>query len=267
MLSLVNYIKTCFGTPTDGIVKENELCVCMTFDKSKFDNLIQDGIMISGTQPTINDNSIEYIKLGELYFCRKIYRELAWLNQETENMEWDNTRTPLYRRIVPTPWETVDHGFIIEEIIKNVSDHTSKNYIEYGVRDGIILNRIAPLVKTAYGVDLNPTNVEHDNIEFTQCYTDEYSINHLPSLEYYFAFIDADHKFESVNNDFMHIYKNIQSGGIIFLHDTYPCCEQMTSPMGSYNCYKTPIQIKKDYPGIEILTLPLNPGVTIIRKS
>lgn len=266
MLSLFNYIKACFGTPNEGKVNENELCVSMKFDKTKFDNLVQDGIMITGEKPDINDNSIEYVKIGELYYCRKTYRELAWLNPESQQMEWDDTRTPLYRRIIPIPWETVDHGFVIEEIIKHVSNHNDKNYIEYGVRDGIILNRIAPLVKTAYGVDLNPTNVNNNNIIFTQSYTNEFSTNQLPSIVYHFAFIDADHKFVSVYDDFQHIYKHIQPGGYIFLHDTYPCCEEMTSPGGSYDCYKTPIHIKKEYPGIEILTLPLNPGLTIIRK-
>ena len=32
------------------------------------------------------------------------------------------------------------------------------------------------------------------------------------------------------------------------------------------DCYKTPIEIKNKYKNLEIITLPLNPGVTIIRK-
>ena len=42
---------------------------------------------------------------------------------------------------------------------------------------------------------------------------------------------------------------------------------EMLSPRGSGDCYKVPIILKKEFKNkIELLTLPLNPGVTIIRK-
>jgi hypothetical protein len=45
----------------------------------------------------------------------------------------------------------------------------------------------------------------------------------LHSLKYEFAFINAGQRFESTFKDLKNIYKFIQSGGLVFLHDKYPC--------------------------------------------
>jgi hypothetical protein len=97
--------------------------------------------------------------------------------------------------------------------------------------------------------------------------TDNFSINYLPLVNFDYAFIDADHSHKQVVIDFEYMYKHINNGGYIFLHDTYPCMEENLKPTACNDCYLSPLTIKKKYPEIEILTLPLNPGLTIIRKN
>ena len=105
-----------------------------------------------------------------------------------------------------------------------------------------------------------------NNCEFFQMTTDKFSSNFLPSIKFNAAFIDADHSSISGFKDFENLYKFLQPGGYIFLHDTYPCVDYLLSPTFCNDCYKTPIKIKKTYSDIEILTFPFNPGLTIVRK-
>ena len=259
---LTEYIENCLQARDN-----TEFISVEKFNIDAFNSLQQDGIMCSYTQPPILKN-IEYVNIGPVYISRKIDRSLHWLNPTTNEFEWTDSRDPLYRRMIPPPEETVDHSFLIQSIIETVDPLKTGVYIEYGVRDAKILNYISQYVKMAYGVDINSTNPVRDNVLFTQCKTDFFSQVFLPNIKYNFAFIDADHKFESVFKDFQYIFKYITKGGYIFLHDTYPCNEFYLNVNGCADCYRTPIEIKKHYTQheLEILTLPLHPGFTIIRK-
>ena len=80
-------------------------------------------------------------------------------------------------------------------------------------------------------------------------------------------FIDADHKFESSLSDFELILPYVNEDGLIFIHDTYPASVKWTNPGFCGDSYKTAEFIRKNYyDKCEILTLPLHPGISIIRK-
>lgn len=147
-------------------------------------------------------------------------------------------------------------------------DKNSKNktYIEYGVRDGECIEKIAKYVGKCYGVDMIKYNNKSSNIEMYSSSTDDFSYQKLPGIKFDYAFIDADHSSKQVSIDFDHIYRYINPGGYIFLHDTYPCMEQNLLPTACHDCYKTPLIIRNKYPYIEMLTIPINPGFTIVRK-
>lgn len=214
-------------------------------------------------------------KLDDYYLIKKCYKNLHWLNDDG-SFSFTNNQEPLYRRLLPGSFnralETVDHTFIIKTIISYMKNKINYNnqkntYIEYGVRDASNLNQIIPIVDNTYGIDIINSKLHHNSCNFFTGSTDDFSLNHLPNIKFHFAFIDADHKFESCIKDFDNIFKYIQPGGFIFLHDTYPCNLQLLNPEFCNDCYKTPIMIKEKYPNIEILTIPLNPGLTIIRKN
>lgn len=270
-MKLVEYIRECLR-PRGILEWVNEI----RFDVNKFMNMKQDGIYISRERPSgVNRSDIEYINVGDNYISRRTIRQVAWLKDDG-SYEWDNTDESLYRRLLPPPIETVNHTLIIESVIdeykKNIKAEV--RYLEYGVRQGDNFARLSEHVSEAYGVDM----VVQDGISRfsrgklnTQLYemrTDEFRDNVLPYMgDMDIVFIDADHSSKSVISDFEGVIFRVNVGGYIVMHDTYPCNEDYLDVGGCYDCYKTPMYIKEKYGDrIEVLTLPLNPGVTIVRR-
>ena len=264
MLELFKYIHNSIKARGD-----NEFYMNNDFSIEIFENLVQDGFMITNQEPPqeIKDKKqIEYIQINNIYISKKIYRNIEWLNDDG-TLNFVLHQEPIYRRLIPEPMETVNHTFIISSIIDYLNQGEKKGtYIEYGVRCGKNLNAISKIVDKSYGIDFcKKPEILFDDINYYNGYTDDFSRDELPKIKSNYAFIDADHKFESVIKDFRNIYKYIDINGIIFLHDTYPTMEIMVNDY-CFDCYKTPLAIKEEFKNIEILTLPLNPGVTIIRK-
>lgn len=260
---LVEYIKSCYS-PKD----VSEFVVLKSFDADAYNGLKQDGIMIVTHEIPTNEqieNKDCIVILPSTSILRKNYPlQIEWL-KEDNSIEFDMSNEPLYRRFVPPPIETVDHTLIISSIV-SATNPSHKTYVEYGVRSGTSLEVVAPLVLVAHGIDVNDYTPSSKNILFHRMLTDTFSQTQLPSISYDYAFIDADHSSNQVLIDFEHIYNYINPGGYIFLHDTYPCEPTLLQPHYCNDCYQTPLLIRKKYPSIQMLTLPLNPGLTIIHK-
>jgi len=265
MNRMIQYISECIQ-PVD----KSEMYITNEFKLDELKAMKQDGIYI-----VIEDKTTTHIPIGvdwarvcsNIIICRNNHpRQIAWLNPDW-TVSFDLSRTPIYRRIVPLPWETVDHALIITSIIEaNFINTYKKNYIEYGVRHGDCIEKIAPYVNIAYGVDIHTYTPTLSNIQMFSGTTDEFSLSHLSNISYHYAFIDADHCAKQAFVDFENIYTYIHTGGYIFLHDTYPCLEESLSPSGCNDCFLTPLKIRVKYPNIEMLTFPLNPGLTIVHK-
>jgi hypothetical protein len=287
MNSLINYIIIALKP------KSNNEIFFETEDnkyEQHFTNMVQDALFVTSEKPVINEYKIypegkllklhdkETVKIGKYYLSRKcgnkgvitVPRHIAWLNPMTEEYEWDSTQESLYRRMIPPPIETLDHSRIIENVLLEYKAEVDElNYVEYGVRSGDNLLRQAKYCKLAYGVDLTPIDLLTTNVKLYASYTDDFSNQVLPYIKYNAAFIDADHSSKSAFKDFQSIFKYIDVGGYIFLHDTYPCDEEFLDKNACHDCYKTPNLIKEKYSleDLEILTIPIHPGLTIVRKS
>ena len=259
---ILSYITSCIQ-PRSNL----EYSEINNFDQTLYDNMKQDAILVlkNNNIPTLKGR--DYLTINNSTILRKNYPlELEWLNKDgTYNFAKNND--PIYMRLQPPPLETVDHTYIISKIVSATNKKDDCGYIEYGVRCGRTLETISKLVNRSYGIDIDVYNPKNINIKFFRMITDEFSTSVLPHIEYDYAFIDADHTCSQVLIDFDYLYKYINKGGYIFLHDTYPCREDLLEPCGCNNCYLTPIKIREKYPDIEMLTLPLNPGLTIIRKN
>jgi len=262
IMDFMNYIKDCLKPQgTDELIIDNE------FNLSNYVKLKQDGMMLVKCNNNINllPSGNDKIKIGNFVLIRKnVPLELDWLKKNGDII-FDNSNIPLYRRCVPPPIETINHVFIISKVI-GATSRNNKNYIEYGVRNGNSVEPISKLVKKVFAVDINDYFPQNKNIEFYKMLTDNFSNNYLPNINFDYAFIDADHSSKQVLIDFLNIYKYINKGGYIFLHDTYPCSEFFLRADYCNDCYLTPIKIREVFPDIEMLTLPINPGLTIIRK-
>lgn len=284
-MDLIKYIHSCIK-PND----KKEYVSSYLFEKKLYDDLIQDGFYVC-KHITDNDKQhlTDYIQLGEYYIIRKVIKEITWLKDDgsyTWYKDENNINTPIYRRFVPPPIETVNHTYIINIIMDHVLEKVKNpTYIEYGIRWGENFKCISLVNKNGInvGVDLDISHMElhkpflneqNINYEFYKMTTDDFSKQILPKFRPHIAFIDADHYSLSVIKDFENTLMYLQPGGYIILHDTYPCSEEFLSKNGSYDCYKVPLYIKEKYiknnttnvQKLEIITLPLNPGVTIVHK-
>lgn len=261
------------------IIKENSDNLTNHLVKSniKQDTLII--VLVYNKLPLLLNYSFEIVKIesneNEIYFIKKLgklpYKNIAWLDEITSQLNFSTNRDFIYNTILPTDfnpikYETLDHTYFFE-CFYGINDCKDKNYIEYGVRTCSNLNKVSKFFKTCHGVDIINYNCTSNNIKKYIMDTSVFAKDILPTLNFDFCFIDASHNFKDVYNDFVNIFKYINTNGIIFLHDTYPCDESFLDKNACYDCYKTPLKIKEVYKDkIQILTIPLNPGLTIIKK-
>jgi predicted O-methyltransferase YrrM len=173
---------------------------------------------------------------------------------------------PIHLRNIPPPSETFDHISFLEMMAKWIKP---ENYLELGVRDSKCFKVISKYAIKSTGVDMQPLHTEFKkNMSFYLGSTDQYfeSIKDT-NIQFDFVFIDADHSHEQSLKDFMNVSKHIVEDGFIFLHDTYPYDPVMLSPDLCNDAYQTPLFIKQNLiRDFEVITLPFNPGLTIIKK-
>jgi len=125
------------------------------------------------------------------------------------------------------------HTDIIENIAASIKPDA---YLELGLYQGDTFNRVSPYCKRAVGVDIKKVNI---NGEFFLGHTADYFdaiVNDI--CKFNLIFIDADHSFQSVKNDFNSAVKHLAPGGVIILHDTDPETDELFSPGYCGDSYK-----------------------------
>jgi predicted O-methyltransferase YrrM len=173
---------------------------------------------------------------------------------------------PIYLRNIPPPSETFDHVSFLEMMAKWIKP---ERYLELGVRDLKCFRTISKYTNYSVAVDMQPIELEvKKNTQFFLGSTDKYFDSIKDSnIQFDFIFIDADHSHEQSLKDFLNASKHIVEDGFIFLHDTYPYDPIMLSADLCHDAYKTPLYIKQNLiHDFEIVTLPFNPGLTIVKK-
>lgn len=84
------------------------------------------------------------------------------------------------------------------------------------------------------------------------------------------AFIDGDHEYKQVREDFYHVLRYTVKGGYIFLHDTYPPDKSWTVPERCGTVYKLrkELELNGNGFGFEIFTFDksaFDVGLTMVR--
>ena len=172
---------------------------------------------------------------------------------------------PIHLRNIPPPIETFNHIEFLSLISSWVRPEC---YLELGVRAGVNFQTIAKHCKKAIGVDTSPPPFElSSNMEYHTMYTDEYFESLDKDIMFDMVFIDADHSHQQSLKDFLNVKDRVIKDGFIFFHDTYPYNEKLFVPNLCNDVYKTALYIKQNLiDEFEIVTLPINPGVTIVKK-
>ena len=161
--------------------------------------------------------------------------------------------------------ETYPHYTIIEHLASWIKPI---NYLEIGVRWGNVYHLVAPFTENCYLVDINFLDIPYTpNSKKFEMTSDAFFNIINPDIKFDMVFIDGDHSKEQVYKDFINVKDRVIDDGFIILHDTYPCDERMIKPENSNNCWEAMLDIKNNYKNEwEYITLPFNPGLTLMKK-
>lgn len=143
-----------------------------------------------------------------------------------------------------------------------------QTYLELGCFKGGRISKVAPFVNLAVGVDARDVRTSElkENWKFYQMTTDEFFKNVVTGLSQFdMVFIDAGHSHKQSYKDFLNVVPYVRKNGLVFMHDTYPMTKEDTNLGVCGEVYKTAAKIQQD-PAYEIVTIPVRPGMSIIRK-
>jgi predicted O-methyltransferase YrrM len=146
-----------------------------------------------------------------------------------------------------------------------------KIYVELGIRDCSVINRMIPHAEKVIGVDIDIKAgeflIKSSKAEFVCSSTLDFAKQlQAEPINIDMLFIDADHACEAVLSDFWNLFPFVSPHGLILLHDTHPKDNEAMSPMFCNNAYEVINKIKLASEMLEYVTLPFHPGLTIIRK-
>lgn len=165
----------------------------------------------------------------------------------------------------PKEYRQMEYVPLMIELVKLLKPNT---YVELGTKRGHTISQIAPLVKTAIGVDSVPMK-STAGFTFVNMTTLEYAATlegRKPFID--MLFIDADHEWNALNADFNAFNPFVKPNGIILMHDTHPIMPELAVEGYCHNAWKVAQIISATTSmGYEIVTLP-GPwaGLSIIRK-
>lgn len=155
----------------------------------------------------------------------------------------------------------------------NIIEHLAEwikpvNYLEIGVRLGTVYHKVSEYCETCYLVDIKFLDIEYksNSLKFEMTSDNFFEIIDK-TVKFDLVFIDGDHSKEQVIKDFINVKDMVIDDGFVILHDTYPCDERMELPHHSGDAWRAALYIKENFrDDWEIITLPFNPGLTIMKK-
>ena len=171
---------------------------------------------------------------------------------------------PMLRDSAPENW----HESFIEHLASILEP---KVYVELGLYKCELFNRIITYAQQLIGVDIDAEAgkwmAKSDKVKFVNSATDEFAAKlraHPIAID--MLFIDADHSKEAVLRDFWDFFPFVSPHGIIILHDTHPKDIDYTQPGYCNDAYKAAEELSRQTDRIELMTIPVHPGLTLCRK-
>jgi predicted O-methyltransferase YrrM len=144
-------------------------------------------------------------------------------------------------------------------------------YVELGLYRCGLFNKMIPFAGQLYGVDINAEAKKFlkksSNSTFYQMRTIEFAEKiKEKSILIDMLFIDADHSKKSVLEDFHAFFPFVRPHGLILIHDTHPRNKDFLTSDCCYDGYQAIQELSNQTSNYELVTLPIHPGLTLIRK-
>jgi predicted O-methyltransferase YrrM len=152
------------------------------------------------------------------------------------------------------------------EFIKTLCALTNaKSYLELGVSVGFTIFNVSKVVDKVVGVDIQDIRIFKTG-EFHMTTTNDFFKNQKDTFD--IIFIDANHDYEAVKEDFDNSVKILNEYGIIILDDTDPLHQSLTHTTRCSDCYLMNDYIRTNYSDLDIIVLPiLLKGMTLVTKK
>ena len=147
-----------------------------------------------------------------------------------------------------------------------------KVYVELGLYQCELFNRIVPFAGKLYGIDTEASagafmEKVSGRSEFFNGLTDDFAkVIVEKKVVIDLLFIDANHSKEAVMADFQNYSPNVADQGVILFHDAYPKNSEFTQPGYCGDGWKAIDQLSRQADGYEIVTIPRHPGLALCRK-
>ena len=157
-----------------------------------------------------------------------------------------------------------EHVDLILELVKLFKP---KTYVELGVQHGHTFNAVTALkvVENAIAVDLKIRGIKmRPGVDCYEMSTQKFISLWEDPID--MLFIDADHSYYQVKNDFFKILDKVRRyTGLVLLHDTYPL-KELAIEGRCGDAWKFAKELHEFYRRIEIVTLPgPTAGMSIVR--
>jgi len=138
------------------------------------------------------------------------------------------------------------------------------SYLELGVYMGVTLDLIAPHTTYHVGVDIvDKRRYNHTN--FFLGTTKQFFEKNTHTFD--MVFIDADHNYKSVHEDFVESLKVLNPNGVIALHDTSPREPHLLDPGYCGDAYRIDADLNAMRDQVRFVTLPVSEaGLTLVYK-
>ena len=159
------------------------------------------------------------------------------------------------------------HVQFIDFLAKTVKPEV---YLEIGIYEGETFNKVVAPRKIA--VDIRQESLDYVGIseEVIKIHGDSRALSAFLSesnTKVDLAFIDADHKAESLIQDFMNIKSFMSVRGMVLFHDTYPGNFEFSSPKYCGDGFLAIPTLGSEIPDWNFVTIPVHPGLTLASRT
>jgi len=144
-------------------------------------------------------------------------------------------------------------------------------YVELGLYQCTVFNRIIPYAEQLIGVDISPEAGKYmkklSKTRFVNTSTEKFAEElRTRPIQIDMLFIDADHSREAILKDFNSFFPFVAPHGLILLHDGHPKDEEQMKPGYCGTCYQAIAELSRHTEEYEMMTIPIHPGLTLCRK-
>jgi len=206
----------------------------------------------------------EFLKCGDTFIVKKSVCEPYFMLDDNEGYEkanpivYRNFEKPIVKPF-KLPYEVLNCREFVRDLCR---DYNVESLLELGVSDNLA-EVIKDIVPTVFGVD-QFNSIHYDGILFRTT-TNKFFENNSNIFD--MVFINSCFKIDYLVRDFERALTCLGKDGIVVIKNTYPVTKDMTRHEVCSNTYLIVSWIREYYRFLQVLNIPISPGICIVKKD